>query len=63
MDLMLQGVDEIFRDLGLYLYRFTPVSRMRSKHPALLGALELNLSLTVDSSGASLLGSTEIGNA
>jgi hypothetical protein len=36
---------------------------MRSKHTPLFEALELNLSLTVDSSGASLLGSTKFGKA
>ena len=45
------------------LYGLTSERRMRSKHPTLLEALELNLSLTVDSSRARLLGSAGIGNA
>ena len=45
------------------LYGLTSERRMRSKHPTLLEALELNLSLTVDSMRARLCGSAGIGNA
>ena len=45
---------------GYIFYRFTPVSRMRGEHPAQSVALGLNPSLTVDSFGARLHGSTEI---
>ena len=43
--------------------RTTSERRMRSKHPTLYAALELNLSLSVDSSRARLFGSAGIGNA
>ena len=53
-----------WRRLGGYIfYRFTPVRRMRSKHPTLPVALGLNPSLTVDLSGARPCGSTKIGKA